>query len=120
MLSRGGKAVDSIPEFSEEEDPMPEGVENLFLGAFLGGAIGDALGSFCEGWPRERIQEVEDLTGWYRDREPPTGARRKTLPNRNWSMKGGSYTDDTQQQSCWQSRYWRVAAQTRQIWRIGF
>ncbi len=84
--------MDSIQEFLEDEDPMPEGVENLFLGAFLGGAIGDALGSFCEGWPRERILEVKDLTAWYRDRKP-----RKALPNPHWSMKGGAYTDDTQQ-----------------------
>ncbi|MDE0025465.1 MAG: ADP-ribosylglycohydrolase family protein [Spirochaetaceae bacterium] len=61
--------------------------EDRFVGALLGGAVGDALGSFCEGWPRERILEVEDLMGHYRD-----------LRRRGEVVRaGGAYTDDTQQ-----------------------
>ena len=61
--------------------------EDRFVGALLGGAVGDALGSFCEGWPRERILEVEDLMGRYRDLRRGGDVVRP----------GGMYTDDTQQ-----------------------
>ena len=61
--------------------------DDRFVGALLGGAVGDALGSFCEGWPRERILEVEDLMGRYRDLRRGGEVVRA----------GGTYTDDTQQ-----------------------
>ena len=69
---------------------MVDGVnrEARFVGALLGGAVGDALGSFCEGWPRRRIQEVEQLIGGYRERRRADGAVVRP---------GGAYTDDTQQ-----------------------
>ena len=62
--------------------------EDRFVGALLGGAVGDALGSFCEGWPRSRIMEVEELLGHYRDLRRAGGAVVRP---------GGAYTDDTQQ-----------------------
>ena len=61
--------------------------EDRFVGALLGGAVGDALGSFCEGWPRARILEVEQLLGHYRDLRRDGEVVRA----------GGAYTDDTQQ-----------------------
>ena len=61
--------------------------EDRFEGALLGGAVGDALGSFCEGWPRARILEVEQLMGHYRDLRRDGEVVRA----------GGAYTDDTQQ-----------------------
>ena len=61
--------------------------EDRFVGALLGGAVGDALGSFCEGWPRSRILEVEHLLEHYRDRRRDGAVVRA----------GGAYTDDTQQ-----------------------
>ncbi len=69
----------------DEERLMREDIGDFFVGALLGGAIGDALGSFCEMWSRERILEVEDLTGHYRGQE---GSAHRTA---------GAYTDDTQQ-----------------------
>jgi len=72
--------------FDEEMEDVD--VEDLFIGALLGGAIGDALGSFCEGWTRERILGVEDLTGYYRDRVNREG---------KVALGAGEYTDDTQQ-----------------------
>lgn len=71
-----------------DEAFMEGDVEDLFVGSLLGGAIGDALGSFCEGWSRERILEVEDLTGGYRDRIGRDGEVK---------FQAGGYTDDTQQ-----------------------
>ena len=62
--------------------------EDRFVGALLGGAVGDALGSFCEGWPRSRILEVERLLGHYRELRRADGAVVRP---------GGAYTDDTQQ-----------------------
>ena len=67
---------------------MSEDIEDLFVGALLGGAIGDALGSFCEGWSREQILAVADLTGCFRDRLDRTGAV---------GYPAGTHTDDTQQ-----------------------
>ena len=61
--------------------------EDRFVGALLGGAVGDALGSFCEGWPRARILEVEQLLDRYRDLRRGGDVVRP----------GGMYTDDTQQ-----------------------
>jgi ADP-ribosyl-[dinitrogen reductase] hydrolase len=61
--------------------------EDRFVGALLGGAVGDALGSFCEGWPRARILEVEHLLERYRD----------LLRDGEVVRAGGAYTDDTQQ-----------------------
>ena len=63
-------------------------VEDMFVGALLGGAIGDTLGCFCEGWPRDRIKAVEGLTDHYRGRVNREGVL--TRP-------AGEYTDDTQQ-----------------------
>ena len=62
--------------------------EDRFVGALLGGAVGDALGSFCEGWPRSRILEVERLLGHYRELRRADG---------EVVRPGGAYTDDTQQ-----------------------
>ena len=62
--------------------------EDRFVGALLGGAVGDALGSFCEGWPRGRILEVEQLLGHYRELRRADG---------EVVRPGGAYTDDTQQ-----------------------
>ena len=63
-------------------------MQDRFVGALLGGAIGDSLGSFCEGWSRERILEVADLTGCYRERVGRNGEVVRAA---------GAYTDDTQQ-----------------------
>ncbi len=71
-----------------EAYPEDVDVEDLFVGALLGGAIGDALGSFCEGWARERILAVEGLTDRYRDRVNRAGVV---------TLSAGEYTDDTQQ-----------------------
>ena len=62
--------------------------EDRFVGALLGGAVGDALGSFCEGWPRSRILEVERLLAHYRELRRADG---------EVVRPGGAYTDDTQQ-----------------------
>ena len=61
--------------------------EDRFVGALLGGAVGDALGNFCEGWPRARILKVEQLLDRYRDLRRGGEVVRA----------GGMYTDDTQQ-----------------------
>lgn len=71
-----------------DQDMEEVDVEDLFVGALLGGAIGDTLGAFCEGWSRDRILGVEDLTGYYRDRVNREG---------EVSLGAGEYTDDTQQ-----------------------
>lgn len=63
-------------------------VEDLFVGALLGGAIGDALGGFCEGWTRSRILAVDGLTARYRNRVNRAG---------EVTLAAGEYTDDTQQ-----------------------
>ncbi len=65
-----------------------EDLKDRFIGSLLGGAIGDALGGFCEGWSRERIAEVADLTAGYRDRVNRHG---------EVAWRAGVYTDDTQQ-----------------------
>jgi ADP-ribosyl-[dinitrogen reductase] hydrolase len=70
------------------EDTEDVDVEDLFGGALLGGAIGDALGSFCEGWKRERILCVEGLMEGYRERVNRKG---------EVTLGAGEYTDDTQQ-----------------------
>ena len=71
-----------------EDDIEDIEVEDMFVGALLGGAIGDALGCFCEGWDRDRIKAVEGLTDHYRGRVNREGVL--TRP-------AGEYTDDTQQ-----------------------
>jgi len=70
------------------DNPEDVDVEDLFVGALLGGAIGDALGSFCEGWTRERILGVDRLMDGYRDRVNRKG---------EVTLGAGEYTDDTQQ-----------------------
>ena len=70
------------------DHPEDVDVEDLFVGALLGGAIGDALGSFCEGWTRERILAVDGLMDRYRDRVNRKG---------EVTLGAGEYTDDTQQ-----------------------
>lgn len=74
--------------FNEYNDPLPTDIEDLFVGALLGGAIGDALGGFCEGWTRSRILSVDQLLSGYRDVVNKAGEVR---------LVAGSYTDDTQQ-----------------------
>ena len=71
-----------------EEETEDVDVEDLFVGALLGGAIGDALGSFCEGWTRPQILAVDGLTDRYRDRVNRMG---------EVTLSAGEYTDDTQQ-----------------------
>ncbi len=71
-----------------EDDLENIEVEDMFVGALLGGAIGDTLGCFCEGWDRDRIKAVEGLTDHYRGRVNREGVL--TRP-------AGEYTDDTQQ-----------------------
>ena len=71
-----------------EEETEDVDVEDLFVGALLGGAIGDALGSFCEGWTRPRILAVDGLTARYRNRVNRAG---------EVTLAAGEYTDDTQQ-----------------------
>ena len=64
-----------------EDDLEDVDVEDMFVGALLGGAIGDTLGCFCEGWTRDRILAVEGLTDQYQSpgqsgrRVDPTGWR---------------------------------------------
>ncbi|MBT3601434.1 MAG: ADP-ribosylglycohydrolase family protein [Candidatus Latescibacteria bacterium] len=77
-----------MANFSEYSDPLNVNIEDLFVGSLLGGAIGDALGSFCEGWTRSRILGVDQLLSDYRDRINKLG---------EVSLTAGSYTDDTQQ-----------------------
>jgi ADP-ribosylglycohydrolase len=69
-------------------DPPHRDVEDLFVGSLLGGAIGDALGSFCEGWTRARILEAGQLLSGYRDRTNKSG---------EVQLAAGAFTDDTQQ-----------------------
>ena len=38
-------------------------VEDMFVGALLGGAIGDTLGCFCEGWPPGSDQSSRGIDG---------------------------------------------------------
>ena len=63
-------------------------VEDLFVGALLGGAIGDTLGAFCEGWTRAQLLEVRGITDQFRDRVNREG---------KVTLGAGEYTDDTQQ-----------------------
>ena len=92
--------------------------EDRFVGALLGGAVGDALGSFCEGWPRSRIMEVEELLGHYRDLRRAGGAVVRP---------GGAYTDDTQQAlvlvesllACGRVDAGDVADRLLRMWRAG-
>ena len=91
--------------------------EDRFVGALLGGAVGDALGSFCEGWPRARILEVEQLLGHYRDLRRDGEVVRA----------GGAYTDDTQQAlvlvesllACGRVDVGDVADRLLRMWRAG-
>ena len=92
--------------------------EDRFVGALLGGAVGDALGSFCEGWPRSRILEVEQLLGRYRERRRRDG---------EVVRPGGAYTDDTQQTlvlvqsllACGRVDAGDVADRLLRMWRAG-
>ena len=77
-----------MTDYWETEPEEDVDVEDLFAGALLGGAIGDALGSFCEGWKRARILAVDGLTDRYRDRVNRAGVM---------TLSAGEYTDDTQQ-----------------------
>ena len=78
----------SMNNFEEFNDPLHTDIEDLFVGALLGGAIGDALGGFCEGWTRSRILGVDQLLSGYRDVVNKAGQVR---------LVAGAYTDDTQQ-----------------------
>ena len=92
--------------------------EDRFVGALLGGAVGDALGSFCEGWPRSRILEVEQLLDRYRGLRRADGAVVRP---------GGAYTDDTQQTlvlvesllACGRVDAGDVADRLLRMWRAG-
>ncbi len=77
-----------MTDYWETEPEEDVDVEDLFAGALLGGAIGDALGSFCEGWKRARILAVDGLADRYRDRVNRAGVM---------TLSAGEYTDDTQQ-----------------------
>lgn len=61
--------------------------EQQFIGCLLGCAIGDALGAPIENWSREKILELDNLTGYFR--ECHHKSRDKPFPL-------GQCTDDTQ------------------------
>ena len=58
-------------------------------GALIGCAVGDALGAPIEGWSRERIAPLDDLTAGYRPLVHGRAPNEKRYPL-------GQYTDDTQ------------------------
>jgi ADP-ribosyl-[dinitrogen reductase] hydrolase len=102
----------------EYNDPLNVDVEDLFVGSLLGGAIGDALGSFCEGWTRTRILGVDQILSGYRDRVNKSGEVR---------LLAGAYTDDTQQLlvvvesilACGKVEAEDLAARYLALWRAG-
>ena len=62
---------------------MRPGVENRFLGALVGLAVGDALGARFEGCPPGTISPIEDMVGG--------GSR---------GLEAGQWTDDTAMALC--------------------
>ena len=58
-------------------------------GALIGCAVGDALGAPIEGWSRERIAPLDELTAGYRPLVHGRAPNEKRYPP-------GQYTDDTQ------------------------